>query len=119
MVVTDGWSGNILLKTAEAVAGHLRQIVREAASSTVLARAGTLLLGPALRKALSPLDHRQVGGALLLGIDGTAVIGHGSADARAVASALRLAERLVREGLLLRIREALPPADGADEDAPA
>ena len=119
VVVTDGWTGNILLKTAEAVARHLREIVSDAAQSTLAARAGTFLVGPALRRALSPLDHRQVGGALLLGIDGTAVIGHGSADARAVTSALRLAERLVREGLLLRIREALPPADSAPEAAGA
>jgi glycerol-3-phosphate acyltransferase PlsX len=115
VVVTDGWTGNIVLKTAEAVAGHLRSIVREAAGSTVLARAGALLVGPALKKALGPLDHRQVGGALLLGIEGTAVIGHGSADGKAVASALRLAERLVREGLLLRIREALPAVEDAAE----
>lgn len=112
VVVTDGWTGNVFLKTAEAVARHLTDIVREAATSTVVARAGALLLGPALRKALAPLDHRQVGGALLLGIDGTAVIGHGSADERAVASALRLAERLVREGLLLRVRETLDTAEG-------
>lgn len=114
VVVTDGWTGNIALKTAEAVAGHLKDILRQAAQSTLAARAGTLLLGPALRRALAPLDHRQVGGALLLGIDGIAVIGHGSADARAVASALRLTERLVREGLLHRIRESLPsPSDAA------
>ncbi len=111
VVVTDGWSGNILLKTAEAVARHLTGVVRDAAHSTAFARVGGLLLRPALRKAMAPLDHRQVGGALLLGIDGTALIGHGSADARAVASALRLAERLVREGLLHRIRESLPAPD--------
>jgi phosphate acyltransferase len=111
VVVTDGWTGNVLLKTAEAVAKHLTDILRDAARSTVFAKAGGLLLGPALRKALAPLDHRQVGGAMLLGIEGTAVIGHGSADGRAVASALRLTERLVREGLLLRIREALSSAD--------
>ncbi len=115
VIVTDGWTGNILLKTAEGVASHLASAVRDAAHSTWMARSGALLLGPALRRALKPLDHREAGGGLLLGIDACAVIGHGSADGQAVASALRLAERLSREGLLLRIQEALAHGERPEE----
>lgn len=116
VVVTDGWTGNILLKTAEGVGAHLAGLVRDAARSTWMARSGALLLGPALRRALRPLDHREAGGGLLLGIDACAVIGHGGADGTAVANALRLAERLTREGLLLRIQEALAQGAAAAEE---
>ncbi len=109
VVITDGFVGNVFLKTAEAVASQMTALVREAADSGVFARLGGLLLRPSLRATLSRLDAAEVGGALLLGIDAVAVIGHGGADARAVGNALRTAARLAGDGLLERVREALAP----------
>ena len=103
VVVTDGWTGNLFLKTAEATSSHLVGLVREAAGSTARARAGGWLLRPALKASLARLDAAEVGGALLLGIDAVAVIGHGGADSRAVANALRTAARLASDGLLDRL----------------
>ncbi|MCO4772866.1 MAG: phosphate acyltransferase PlsX [Deltaproteobacteria bacterium] len=107
VVVTDGFTGNVFLKTAEATSQQMTALVREAADSGILARAGGLLLRPALRRTLARLDAAEVGGALLLGIDAVAVIGHGSADARSVGNALRTAARLQGEGLLERVAAAL------------
>ena len=118
VVVTDGWTGNIALKTAEGIVAHTVGLVREAASPSLLGRAGAALFRPALRQALAHLDQSEYGGGLLLGIDALAVIGHGSADARAVSNALAFADRLASERLLQRTRDRLagglirPAADG-------
>ena len=111
VVVTDGFVGNVFLKTAEAASSQMSALVREAAASSLMAKAGGLLLRPALRSTLSRLDAAEVGGALLLGIDAVAVIGHGGADARAVGNALRTAARLCGDGLLERVSAALSPVE--------
>jgi glycerol-3-phosphate acyltransferase PlsX len=113
VVVTDGWTGNIALKTAEGTLSHVLTLMRRAASSTPLARAGGLLLRGALRRELAPLDPGTLGGGLLLGVDACAVIGHGGADAEAVAAALVFAERLASDGLLGKLQGALGEALGA------
>lgn len=107
VVVTDGWTGNILLKTAEATSRQMVTLVREAAGSGIVARTGGLLLRPALRRVLGRVDAAEVGGALLLGVDAVTVIGHGGAESRAVANAIRTAARLVEDGLLDGLRSAL------------
>ncbi len=119
VVVSDGFVGNVFLKTAEATSRHMVDLVREAADSGVVARAGGALLRPALRRTLARLDAAEVGGALLLGIDAVAVIGHGNADARSVGNALRTAARLQSEGLLDRVAAALePPTEAGTGEAP-
>lgn len=107
VVVTDGWSGNILVKTAEAVFSSFATTLKQAAASSWMAQAGGALLRPALTEALAPFDWRQHGGALLLGVEGCAVVGHGRSDATAVASALQLAARLAEQGLTERVKAAL------------
>jgi glycerol-3-phosphate acyltransferase PlsX len=107
VVVTDGWTGNIALKTAEGVLSHAMDRLRQGIAGSVRARAGAALLMPTLRRELGHLDPRKSGGGLLLGIEACVVLGHGAADATAVASALRFAHRLAQERLLARIRERL------------
>jgi glycerol-3-phosphate acyltransferase PlsX len=118
VVVTDGWTGNILLKTAEAMISRVGTVLREAAHSTLAARAGALLMKPALKKALGRFDYAETGGGLLLGIDGCAVIGHGRSEARAVASAIRFASRLVDSGLQRRLAESIEPPPARPVSAP-
>ena len=109
VVVTDGFTGNIFLKTAEATSSQMVSLVREASKSSLMAQVGGLLLRPSLRNTLGRLDAAEVGGALLLGINAVAVIGHGGANARAVGNALRTAARLRADGLLDRVQSALAP----------
>ncbi|HEY6537945.1 MAG TPA: phosphate acyltransferase PlsX [Candidatus Dormibacteraeota bacterium] len=99
VVVSDGFVGNVALKTAEGVAEAIMAALRLEATSGMRARLGAFLLLPALRRLRQRLDWSQVGGAPLLGVRGLVFIGHGRSDARAVSSAIRVAATAVRAGL--------------------
>ena len=91
VIVTDGFSGNVLIKTAEGVAEFLFTNMRDAVKGDPLATLGGLLLRPKLRGIRRRADWREFGGALLLGVNGVAVIAHGRSDARAIYNAVRVA----------------------------
>ncbi len=107
VIVTDGFTGNIVLKLAEGEAKVLFGWVREALQSSLRAKIGGLLARPALRALAKRMDPAEYGAQPLLGVDGYAFIGHGSSDARAVASALRVAGRAVAAKALERTRAAM------------
>ncbi len=107
VVVTDGFTGNVVLKLAEGEARVLFGWLREALGSSLRARLGGLLARPALRGVAARLDPSEYGAQPLLGVDGYAFIGHGSSDARAVTSALRTASRAVEASALQRTKEGL------------
>ncbi len=107
VVVTDGFTGNVMLKLAEGEARELFAWVREALRSSLPARLGGLLARRALRGVARRLDPSEYGAQPLLGVEGYAFIGHGSSDAKAVASALRTASRAVTSGALERTKAAL------------
>ncbi len=107
VVVTDGFTGNVVLKLAEGEARELFAWVREALTSSFRARLGGLLARPALRAVGARMDPSEYGAQPLLGVDGYSFIGHGSADAKAVESAVRTAVRAVASGALPRTKEAL------------
>jgi phosphate acyltransferase len=110
VVVTDGFTGNVALKTVEGTARAVADAVREAARSGPLAAAGGLLMRPALGGLRRQMDPDAVGGAVLLGLRGVAVVAHGSSSAEGIANAVRLADRAVRERALERTTEALEHA---------
>ncbi len=107
VVVTDGFTGNVILKLAEGEARELFGWVRTALGSSLASRIGGLLVRPALRAIAARLDPASYGAQPLLGVDGYAFIGHGSADARAVASALRTARTALEAGVVARIRDRI------------
>src|SRR5690606_32592611 len=107
IVVTDGFTGNVMLKLAEGEARELFQWVRDALTSSFRARLGGLLVRPALRAIAKRMDPSEYGAQPLLGVNGYAFIGHGSADARAVTSALRTADKAVAAGALDSTKRAL------------
>jgi glycerol-3-phosphate acyltransferase PlsX len=110
VVVTDGFTGNVALKTLEGTARAVGDAVRTAARSGPLAATGGLLLRPALGGLRRQMDPNAVGGAVLLGLRGVAVVAHGSSSAEGIANAVRLADRAVRERVLERTAEALERA---------
>ncbi|HZA59874.1 MAG TPA: phosphate acyltransferase PlsX [Solirubrobacterales bacterium] len=110
VVVTDGFTGNVTLKTLEGTARAVAAAVRDAARSGPLAAAGGLLLRPALGGLRSSLDPNAVGGAVLLGLRGVAVVAHGSSSPEGIANAIRLADRTVREDAVGRTARALQAA---------
>jgi glycerol-3-phosphate acyltransferase PlsX len=95
VVVTDGFSGNIALKTAEGTARFVRQVLRDAFTSSFQAKLGALIARPALRRMGERLDTSLVNGGPLLGLNGIVVKSHGGTDARGFANAIRVALDLV------------------------
>ena len=95
VVVTDGFTGNVALKLMEGTAKTVTAAIRDAARSNPLATLGGFLMRPALGGLRRELHPDTTGGAILLGLRGIAVVGHGGAGAEGIANAVRLAARCV------------------------
>lgn len=104
VLVCDGFVGNVMLKTVEATVEVLGRVLREEIRRRPGAQFGRWLLQGAFRRFRQRTTYDSIGGALLLGVDGIAVVGHGRADARAVASAVRYAHSCSEAGLLAAIK---------------
>ena len=107
VVVTDGFSGNVFIKTSEAVARFMSDIIRDEIKSSPISSVGGLLAKPAFRRVGLMLDPSEYGAAPLLGVDGLVFIGHGRSDAKALVSAVRVARQAVSNKLLEATREAI------------
>jgi glycerol-3-phosphate acyltransferase PlsX len=97
VIVTDGFTGNVALKTIEGTAKVVGGAIRDAARSGPRAALGALLLRPGLARLRAEMDPDTTGGAILLGLRAVAVVAHGSSGAEGIANAIRLAARAVRE----------------------
>jgi glycerol-3-phosphate acyltransferase PlsX len=107
VVVTDGFTGNVVLKTIEGTAKAVADAVRTAARSGPRAALGGMLLRPALGSLRRQLDPDTTGGAILLGLRGVAVVAHGSSGPDGIANAVRLAARSVEQRAVERTAELL------------
>jgi glycerol-3-phosphate acyltransferase PlsX len=103
VVVTDGFTGNVAIKTAEGVGRFVRAEMRRAFTSSLLARAGALLASSALRRLGERFDPSGINAAPFLGLNGIVVKTHGGADARGFATAIRLAANLARSDFVAQI----------------
>lgn len=110
VVVTDGFTGNVTLKTIEGTAKAVGEAVRAAAKSGPRAAAGGLLMRSALGSLREAMDPDRTGGAILLGLRGVAVVGHGSAGPEGVANQIRLAARAAEEDVVGRTASLLAEA---------
>lgn len=107
VAVTDGFTGNVLLKSSEAVAKLLVDTLRLELMGSTRTKLGALLAKPAFSKLRQMLDPAEVGAAPLLGVNGLVFIGHGRSDARALVSAIRTARQAVSADLLAQIKDAI------------
>jgi phosphate acyltransferase len=107
VVVTDGFSGNIALKTAEGTARFVTDLLRRAFTSSLRSKAGFALSRPALNLLKVHLDPNNHNGAVFLGLNGLVVKSHGSATPKGVANAINVAARLVRNDITRKIGEDL------------
>ena len=105
VIVTDGFTGNVALKTAEGTAKLFGEFVRSAFTSSFLARLGYIFAKPALAKLRERLDVRRYNGAVFLGLDGIAVKSHGGTDALGFASAIGVGIDMCINGFLEKIRD--------------
>ena len=107
VIVTDGFTGNIALKTGEGTARLVSDLMREAFRYTPLSRLAALLALTSLKRLQRRIDPRRVNGGVFLGLGGTVVKSHGSADETGVAAAVGLAAKLARSGFQDRLAERI------------
>lgn len=120
VVVTDGFTGNIALKTAEGTARFISDLLKEALTSGLTAKVGALIAMPALKKMARRIDPSSVNGGPLLGLNGIVVKSHGGATAEGYANAIRVAVELARSDYLTKVSANFARLAAAmDEPAPA
>jgi len=103
VIATDGFTGNVLLKTGEGAVWAFEQLLKRQIRSSPIASAGALLIKSQLEQVKKRVDYEEVGGAPLLGVRGVAMIAHGRSTARAILNALSGAEAFAKR----RLQEAL------------
>jgi glycerol-3-phosphate acyltransferase PlsX len=108
VLVTDGFTGNVALKTVEGTITTLLDALREEISATSRGKLGGFLIRPAARRLRRKLDPATYGGAYLLGLRGLAVIAHGNSSSTAIANAIRLAARGVEHDVVDALATRLP-----------
>lgn len=104
VVVTDGFSGNVVVKLGEGVGSTLFELLRAELTSKLHYKLAAAVLKPAFRRVAKKLDYAEYGGANLLGVNGPVVIAHGRSNARAIMNALRVAKQSVEQDLVEAIR---------------
>ena len=107
VVVTDGFTGNVIVKLSEGVASFLLGLIKEEIKKRPLASAGALLAKPAFEAVRKRLDYREYGGGPLLGVDGVVIVTHGRSDSLAIRNSVRLAKDMVDRGTLQAIRAGI------------
>lgn len=107
VVVTDGFSGNVFIKSLEATAKMLTELIRDEIKAAPLTAVGGLLAKPAFRRVGRRVDPFEVGGGPLLGVDGVVIVAHGRSNARALKNAIGQARKAVRGGVVEAIREGV------------
>ena len=119
VIVTDGFTGNVALKTGEGTARMIQGLLREAFAYSALSRIGALFALTSLKRLQRRIDPRRANGGVFLGLNGTVIKSHGSADATGVSAAIKLAFTLAEHGFTERLaaRIALGPVEHAPDTA--
>lgn len=117
VIVTDGFTGNIALKTGEGTAKLISDFLKEEFKATVLSKIAALLALSTLKRLQKRIDPRRVNGGVFLGLNGTVVKSHGSADATGVSAAIKLAFQLAQSGFQERLAARVASAASAGQDA--
>jgi glycerol-3-phosphate acyltransferase PlsX len=116
VIVTDGFTGNVVVKTMEGMADYVMGEIKDAIKSRPWYMAAGAVLLPAFGALRKKTDYREYGAGPLLGVNGLVFVGHGRSDAKAIYSALRVARDASRSGMLDAVRSAAPSSVPAKED---
>ncbi len=116
VIVTDGFTGNVALKTAEGTASLIRDLLSQAFKHTILSRVAAILALTSLRRLSKRTDPRRVNGGVFLGLNGTVVKSHGSADATGVSAAIKLAFQLAQAGFSDRLAARVASTSAPRQD---
>jgi glycerol-3-phosphate acyltransferase PlsX len=107
LIVTDGFTGNVTLKVAEGVVDVMLSMLRREIMTNILSKIGFFFLKSSLRRIKKKLDYTEYGGALLLGVKGIVIIGHGRSNARAIRNAIDLSKRFITGRVLDKISQEI------------
>ena len=107
VVVHDGFTGNIFIKTIESTASMLNGLIRDEIKASPITAVGGMLAKPAFRRVARCVDPFEIGGGPLLGVNGVVIVAHGRSNARAIKNAIRQARRAVQGGVVEAIRSGL------------
>lgn len=107
VIVCDGFTGNVALKISEGLVDMVETLLGDELSSTFSTRVGYLLSLRAFRRFRKRVDYSEYGGALLLGVNGVAIVGHGRSSSKAVRNAITLGHRFARERLIERVASGI------------
>ena len=105
--MTDGFTGNVALKTFEGVGKALLGSLKEALMSSAKSKLGALLIKDALKDLMRKVDADQYGGAQLLGVKGVCLIGHGSSNAKAICSGVLATAQAIRQDMPAKLAAAI------------
>ena len=114
VAVTDGFTGNMIMKTAEAIAKYMSDLIRDEIMANPVTMLGGLALRPAFKRVRSRLDPEEVGGAPLLGVNGVVIIGHGRSSAFAIKQAIRQARISVEKDIVGAIVDGIQVKENND-----
>ncbi|MEL7115856.1 MAG: phosphate acyltransferase PlsX [Pseudomonadota bacterium] len=117
VIVTDGFTGNIALKTAEGTASLIRDFLRAAFKATPLSRIAAMMAYTSMRRLSKRIDPRRVNGGVFLGLNGTVVKSHGSADATGISAAIKLAFKLAESDFSARLAARVASVSLTRQDA--
>jgi glycerol-3-phosphate acyltransferase PlsX len=103
LIVTDGFTGNVALKVSEGVVEAMLSMLKREIMSNVFSKIGFFFLKTSLKRIKKKLDYSEYGGALLLGVNGIVIIGHGGSNAKAIKNAISMSYKFVTEKVLEKI----------------
>jgi glycerol-3-phosphate acyltransferase PlsX len=105
VVVCDGFVGNVMLKTVEGVAYSIFSMMKEQFKKDWIAKLGALLSYPVFSYLKKKMDHTEYGGALLVGLNGSTIVSHGSSNAKAIKNAVRVSVKIAESGFIQHAKE--------------
>lgn len=107
VVVTDGFTGNMVLKTAEGIGKFILDVIKTEVSKSFIYKLGALLLMPALKVVKSKMDSSEYGGAIFLGLNGISIKAHGNSDAVAIKNAIKVAEKFTKLNFVEEMKKVI------------
>nr|WP_307774847.1 phosphate acyltransferase PlsX [uncultured Cetobacterium sp.] len=107
VVVTDGFTGNMVLKTAEGTAKYIFSILKEEIGKSFLGKIGALFLKPVLKNLKTKMDSSEYGGALFLGINGISIKAHGNSKAKGIKNAIKVANKFAEDKFIDRLAKEM------------
>ena len=111
VIVADGFTGNIALKSIEGTAKQITRMIKDCINGSILAKFGLLFMLPSLMKLRKTMDPRQYNGAMFVGLNGLSVKSHGGADAYSFSRAVDNAAKLIRQDFVSTIRQEIEKVD--------